>query len=157
MKQSQDDSLMESLMSSEIFKGVKREQVEEIDEILSRKNLKKEDILLEEGTESATFYIVESGEIEVYFSVPGQRNYLDACRLKVGSVVGEMALLENDVHSARVIAKTPSSVIKIDSKAFLYFLELHPDVGFTVMRNLAKIISSRLRYTDQFVRHFAAN
>ena len=81
---------------------------------------------------------------------------MEACRLKVGSVVGEMALLENDVHSARVVAKTEASVIKIDSKAFLLYLESNPNVGFIVMRNLAKLISNRLRYTDQFVRHVAA-
>ncbi len=157
MEQIRKDSPTDALLASEIFKDVKLECIEELDEILSRKELKKGEILIEEGTVSSKFYVVERGDIEVYFSVPGQRSFLEACRLKVGSVVGEMALLEDDVHSARVVAKTQASVIQIDSKAFLLFLENHPEVGFGVMRNLAKIISNRLRYTDQFVRHFAAN
>lgn len=158
MEQSDNVSqLVKNLMTSEIFQDVKLEQIEEIDDIISRVSLSKNEILLEEGTESHNFYVVESGDIEVYFSVPGEDHFIDACRLKVGSVVGEMALLENDVHSARVIAKTAASVIKIDSRAFLMHLEAHPDVGFIVMRNLARIISKRLRYTDHFVRLAASN
>lgn len=158
MEQSSDVSqLVKSLMTSEIFKDVKAEQIEEIDDIISRVSLSKGEILLEEGTESHSFYVVEKGDIEVFFSVPGEDHYIEACRLKVGSVVGEMALLENDVHSARVVAQTASSVIQIDSKAFLMYLEEHPEVGYIVMRNLARIISQRLRYTDQFVRHVASN
>ncbi|MBP5248364.1 MAG: cyclic nucleotide-binding domain-containing protein [Fibrobacter sp.] len=158
MGQSSDVSqLVKSLMTSEIFKDVKAEQIEEIDDIISRVPLSEGEILLEEGTESHSFYVVESGDVEVFFSVPGEDNFVEACRLRVGSVVGEMALLENDVHSARVVAKTPSSVIQIDSAAFLMYLETHPEVGYAVMRNLARIISQRLRYTDQFVRHIASN
>jgi len=158
MEQSGDVSqLVKNLMASEIFQGVKAEQIEEIDDIISRVTLSKDEILLEEGTESHNFYVVENGDIEVYFSVPGEDDFINACRLKVGSVVGEMALLENDVHSARVVAKTAASVVKIDSRAFLLYLEANPDVGYIVMRNLARIISKRLRYTDQFVRHVASN
>ena len=157
MDQSGDVSqLVKSLMVSDIFKGLSAELIEEFNDIIYRVHLSKHEILIEEGTESFSFYVVESGDIEVYFSVPGQSQFLEACRLKVGSVVGEMALLENDVHSARVVAKTEASVIKIDSKAFLLYLESNPNVGFIVMRNLAKLISNRLRYTDQFVRHVAA-
>lgn len=124
---------------------------------IASRSLRKNEILIEEGTESPNLYIVESGDIEVTFSVPGEENYLKACRLREGSVVGEMALLEDDVHSARVIAASKSSVIEINSKKFEAFLDQNPDIGYIVMRNLARALSGRLRYTDQFVRHITAN
>ena len=146
-----------TLSDFEMFHSIKLEQLVEILKFVSRLELAAGEILMEEGMVSDCFYLVESGDVEVYFSVPGQKNFLEACRVKTGSPVGEMALLEDDVHSARVMAKEASSVIKIESAPFLKYCNKHPEIGFIVMRNLAKLLCSRLRYTDQFLRHVASN
>lgn len=148
---------LETLLGSELFNGVDLERLKEMDVPVSRRSLRKNEILIEEGTESPNIYVLESGDIEVTFSVPGEENFLKACRLREGSVIGEMALLEDDVHSARVVAASKASVIEINSQKFLAFLDENPDIGYIVMRNLAKVVSGRLRYTDQFVRHITAS
>ena len=79
MDQSGDVSqLVKSLMVSDIFKGLSAELIEEFNDIICRVHLSKDEILIEEGTESFSFYVVESGDIEVYFSVPGQSQFLEA-------------------------------------------------------------------------------
>lgn len=67
MDQSGDVSqLVKSLMVSDIFKGLSAELIEEFNDIICRVHLSKDEILIEEGTESFSFYVVESGDIEVY-------------------------------------------------------------------------------------------
>ena len=154
MKQTKGSlEILQKLLEFDMFHPLRLEQLADMEKMVSRIELNVGEILMEEGMVSGCFYLVEKGNVEVYFSVPGQKDYLEACRLKIGSPVGEMALLEDDVHSARVVAKKSSSLIKIENEAFLNFCRLHPDVGFEVMRYLAKLLSNRLRYTDQFVRH----
>ena len=72
-----------TLSDFEMFHSIKLEQLVEIIKFVSRLELDAGEILMEEGMVSDCFYLVESGDVEVYFSVPGQKNFLEACRLLV--------------------------------------------------------------------------
>ena len=67
-----------------------------------------------------------------------------------------MAMIEDDVHSARIVATSSARFLMLDTTQFMAFLDVHPDTGFRVMKNLAVILSKRLRYTNHSVRHLLA-
>ena len=87
------------------------------------------------GESGETMYVVIDGEVEI---VDG------SLILEVsgpGSIVGELALIDDEPRSASVIAKTDCRLVPVDRKRFQYMVQETPFFGLAVM----KILADRLR------------
>ncbi len=63
---------------------------------------------------------------------------------KVGSVLGELALIDKGVRTATVVAKTDCKLVVIGRKRFDFLVQQTPNFALQVMR----ILANRLRTTD---------
>jgi CRP-like cAMP-binding protein len=142
--------------ASDLCKWISEASLREMCQFATPLCLDAGEILIEEGSRTDQFYIVSNGNIEVQFSVSGEDSFQEVCRLHTGAVIGEMAMIEEDVHSARIVATSPAHLLMLDSRPFMIFLEQNPHIGFCVMKNLARILSRRLRYTNHSLRHLLA-
>jgi CRP-like cAMP-binding protein len=93
--------------------------------------------IFEEGEPSAEMYIVLAGELEL------QREGRAFDTVATGSIVGEMAMIDNAPRSATVIAKTNCRLVPIDEKRFELMVTHTPFFALHVMR----VIVDRLRRT----------
>jgi len=59
-------------------------------------------------------------------------------------MVGEMAMIDENVRSATVIAKTDCKLLPIDRKRFSFLTQQTPNFAMYVM----SVIANRLRKTD---------
>jgi len=92
-------------------------------------------VLFRKGEVGCHMYLVKSGQVQV---IDGNQ-VLDT--VTSGGIVGEMALVSNEVRSATVRALIRSVVIAVDDTRFLFLVQQTPFFAIRVMR----VMSARLK------------
>ena len=87
------------------------------------------------GDPGESMYIVTEGEVDV---LDGS-TVLDT--IGPGSIVGELALIDDEPRSASVRAKTDCRLVPVDRRRFQFMVQETPFFGLAVM----KVIADRLR------------
>ncbi|MFN8449512.1 MAG: cyclic nucleotide-binding domain-containing protein [Anaerolineae bacterium] len=93
------------------------------------------DVIFSEGQPADYMYVILEGSVDV--STRGK--HIDTA--EAGSIVGEMALIDHDVRSATVTAKTDCVVVPVDRSEFLFMVQETPNFAIRVMH----IMAERLR------------
>lgn len=92
-------------------------------------------VIFEEGDHGAEMFVILEGEISVI--VDGR----EIDHLYAGSILGEMALVDERPRSASAAAATDCRLLVLDQERFMRLIQRSPDFAIRVMR----IMSSRLR------------
>jgi len=101
------------------------------------------DVIFKEGNTGKAIYIIRLGRVAIIkgsFKKPTILGYQG-----LGSVLGEMAVLEGVHHSASVIATTDVRMMEINRDSFLNFIKENPDINQHILSSL----STRLREADK--------
>jgi CRP-like cAMP-binding protein len=91
--------------------------------------------VIKAGETGESMYVVTEGEVEILD---------DSAILEVagpGSIVGELALIDDEPRSATVVAKTDCRLVPVDRRRFQYMVQETPFFGLAVM----KVLADRLR------------
>jgi uncharacterized protein len=100
--------------------------------------------IIHKGEAGTGMYVVISGRVRVFDAGPdGVERTLTA--LEVGAVFGEMALFMGGVRTAHVVADGPVELFRLDFAAVERLRKRFPFTGAKLFRNLAGILSERLR------------
>jgi CRP-like cAMP-binding protein len=91
------------------------------------------------GDHGETMYIVTEGEVDI---LDGSGTTLETAG--PGSIVGELALIDDEPRSATVVAKTDCRLVAVDRRRFQYMVQETPFFGLAVM----KVLADRLRKTS---------
>lgn len=105
-------------------------------------------IIYNDGDPSDSFFVILEGEVEVFKTVIdefGEHNIHLLATLSKNDVVGEMSLIENNSRSTSVRAKTSLTVIQYP----LEKVKAQPKLNLKLIRNMAQILSKRLRFTNE--------
>lgn len=102
------------------------------------------DIVVRQGDESRTLYIVASGELDVIF-INESGETKEISRIEPLSVFGEQAFLDGLPRSATVRARTVSDLHVLTREAFDALAARYPDLARKVLFELGRIVSLRLR------------
>jgi CRP/FNR family cyclic AMP-dependent transcriptional regulator len=100
-------------------------------------------VIAVEGAEGNHMYVVMSGEVTISIN-----NQLLA-RAQSGEIVGEMALINSNIRSATVTAKTDCRLALIDQASFDSLLRYVPDFSLHVM----KVLADRLKHAYDVIGH----
>ena len=90
-------------------------------------------------------YIIIEGEAVVYKL--GHDGEIELARLKATDSFGEMALADRGARSATVRALTPCVLLRLGEPT----LSGKPLLAMKIYRNIAKVLSERLRSTDDLL------
>lgn len=93
-------------------------------------------VIMEEGAEGNMMYVVINGEVSISL-----RNKVLAVATP-GEIIGEMALINSDIRSATVTARTDCELAPIDQTSFEALLRHVPDFSMHVMNVLAGRLQS---------------
>jgi len=100
-------------------------------------------VIITEGKEGNLMYVVMQGEIAISL-----KNRVIAMALP-GEIVGEMALINAEIRSATVTAKTDCVLALIDQTSFESLLRHVPEFSLHVMNVLAQ----RLQNAYEMIEH----
>lgn len=88
--------------------------------------------VFKEGEIGGELYIIESGQVEL---VP--RAGAALATLGPGDFLGEMALLDNQPHTATALAKSKTRLLRIENAIFPEVLRQNGELGLSLLRQLA--------------------
>ena len=150
--------LAKIVKNSFIFNTLKDEEIGEVLKITREKKFSKGEIIMQEGEEGDTMYMVVEGEIGVSKSLTmkfGDDDYrktekvLTRFRPEDHVIFGEMALIGQDNRSASIIAHTDCILLEINRIDFVKLIESRPNLGIKLLMKLSELLINRLRQSSQ--------
>jgi len=146
------------LKETALFQGLSEDQIRKILSISRTVNFKKNDVVMEEGRMGDTMYIILEGEVQVIKTLTmkgveedrdGKNKVFTRLSAAQHAVFGEIALLEDSERTATVQALTDCVFYEIKKDDFLRLADSDYELGYRVLLNLARIVSSRLRKVNE--------
>lgn len=101
--------------------------------------------IIKEGNIGTHMYIILNGEARVLKS--GREGEVELARLAPADSFGEMALADNEARSASVVAETDCVLVRLNDQ----MINARPEIGLKVYRNIARVVSARLRAADELL------
>ena len=126
-----------------LFKDIDAEDLEALGQLMSETTLKRGDSLFREGDDGDRLYIVTDGKVKLSHSSDDGRENLIAV-LGPGEIIGELSLFDLGARSSTVAAIAPTRLVSLSHKDMMSFINQHPDMAITMLRELAR----RLRNTN---------
>jgi len=127
------------LAGTELFAGLSDRLVDVASQYGRVVDLDEGQILFTQAVQAHSFYVVWSGCISLFLSMPDGRE-LVINEMHPGDCFGELALLINQPRSAGAMARDPSTVVKFDRKTFTESIASEPEL----MRRLLEMTARRL-------------
>lgn len=143
------------LKNARIFADLEADELERIAEICKEQQFKSAKTLFNEGDPGNRLYIITEGEVRISRNVPGSGEEALTV-LKSGACFGEMAVFDRSERSTDAIANTDCTLITISRPDFEMLLDFDRDLGFKVLWSVVRLLSERLRITNDNLRSFLA-
>jgi CRP-like cAMP-binding protein len=136
------------LRSIPLFSNLPDEALAQVEAALQERMLDAGQILFNHGDPGDELIIIKAGKISIYVPLDGAPANGQAIRyFTPGSVLGEMALLDEKPRSASARAEEASTILALSRKDFHQSLSANPQLSGTLMAGL----SDRIRYTTDFL------
>ena len=129
------------LQGMSLLRGVELESIQDLLEECPIQDLKKDDVLIQEGQPNHSVYLLLSGRLSVHLR---KMTLGPSVFLGPGEIVGEMSVIDRQLTSATVVAYENSCVLVLDEKVIWSLVDVYPIVA----RNLLFILSQRLRHRN---------
>jgi CRP-like cAMP-binding protein len=137
----------EVLQRSPLFAMLSPSELELAAEMSRPRKLSAGEVVFEEGELGDSLFVIAQGEVEVVRKNDrGEPRVL----LVLGppEFFGEMSLIDKEVRSATVRAKTDCMLLQLTAENFAAFRKHFRD-GFTfIVMNIARVLSTRLRESN---------
>ena len=137
--------------------GIDRDTFEKMAAIAKYREYQPGDIIIREGEQKDEILLIEEGQVEVFktgtksdgkarkiTNLAGSNKLYD---LYQGDVLGEMSLIDVEPPSASVRAVTKVGIWSMDRLEFNATLAENLEAWNTILANIARILSRRLRDT----------
>ena len=125
------------LKSIPLFEGVPDADLSALADRTVTRNYPKQAIIVNEGDESDSLYLVLSGRVKVYLADEHGKELILAIK-GPGQYFGEM-VLDGDVRSASVMTLEPAQFACLPRADFKAFLLSHPAVSLQLIQNLIHV------------------
>jgi CRP-like cAMP-binding protein len=138
-----------------IFSDLDDDELARIAEICTEQHFKFGQTIFNEGDPGNRLFIIAEGEVRISRNVPGSGEEALAV-LKKGACFGEMAVFDRSERSTDAIANTDSTLITIARNDFEMLIDFDRDLAYKVLWRVVRLLSSRLRVTNENLRSFLA-
>ena len=150
---------LELLQRLSIFEHLSANELEHLLPYCGQYQLEAGDVIIQEGDQTQQLYIILSGEVGVFKTVPSSTD--DQLGLgapaeqqigtrRAGAIVGEMRFIDPIYpRSASVRALCPTEVLSISPDAFKTISQQHGETAYTFILNLFRVASQNLRKTSE--------
>ncbi len=147
-----NEDTIKLLQGLELFQGISNspERLNAIAAILRAKKVKAGEIIIKEGEEGDALYIIKEGSVRILKNTLENEMYtviVLSANMKV--FFGELALIDNDLRSASVMAETDCELLVLRRDEFETLCKKDPLLGYKIIQTIARIISNRLRKANK--------
>lgn len=133
-----------------MFSNIGRRSCEELEAIGQRRQYRKNTVIITEGDETDSLYILLSGRVNAVRSDNSGRQLVIG-RFQPYDCFGEMSFLDGNPRSATIVTNSPCEVMVIPRKRFLTLVSDRPEMTWDVIFYLL----SKLRQSTQQINNLA--
>jgi CRP-like cAMP-binding protein len=133
------DDMVNFLFGVSIFSLVGREDLKRIAGLARSHQYYGGDIIIREGDRDNRLFILVEGEVEVIKGLGGKWER-SIRALGPGSYFGEMALIDDLLRSASVVARGDVAVLSLTREHFRKVIDRYPAVAFDVLQMMSRRI-----------------
>lgn len=145
----------ELLKNAFIFRDLDAGELARVAEICQAESYESGAYVFREGEPGNRFYLVAEGEVRISRNVPGSGEEALAV-LKPGALFGEMAVFDRTERSTDAISNGGCTLLTIARPEFEMLLDFERDVAHKVLWATVRLLSGRLRQTNDSLRSFLA-
>ena len=138
-----------------IFADLDDDEVARIAEICKEQTFKFGQNIFKEGDPGNRLFIISTGDVRISRMVPGSGEEALTV-LKVGACFGEMSVFDRSERSTDAIANTDCTLLTIARSDFEILLDFNRDIAYKVLWRVVRLLSERLRVTNDNLRSFLA-
>lgn len=137
-----DDINCDRLSASVLGKELERGECGALAGIMGVRHLQDGEVLVREGDEDSTLFVLVEGKLSVISGAQGQERAVH--RMQPGEVAGTRAFVDRAPRRATLKAIGKATVYTLQPAEFESLLDSHPRVVYRVMRGLFCITHSNL-------------
>ena len=131
----------EILSKIALFSLMKKRDLKRLSKLTQRHRYQKEDVIVREGARDGRLFVIVSGEVEVIKDLGGPSEVF-LRELGSGTYFGEMALIDDYVRTASVVARVDTEVVSLDQWNFRDEIKKYPSVAIELLQTLSRRIRS---------------
>ena len=150
------------LKRTSLFENLNDDELTRIGNICTPVSFCKDEIIMQEGDVGDTMYIIIEGTVEVAKTLvlPGMdlddneqvgNKVFSKLHAQHNPVFGEISILESSARTATIKALTNCRFYEIKKDDFLRLAEQNYELGYKVLFNIARTVSTRLRKASEDV------
>jgi CRP/FNR family cyclic AMP-dependent transcriptional regulator len=135
------------LSKNPLFRDFSDNQITQLCQRLIGYKAEQGDAVFLEGQKAGYLCIIIDGSLDVMKDTPTgkSRKITD---IPAGHMVGEMSLIDGEPHSATAVAAEPVLLAALTQQSLADLVDDNPALGAKLYREMARLISQRLRNTD---------
>jgi len=146
---------LQLLKKTAIFADLDEAELATVAEICKEQQFKPGQIIFKEGEPGNRFYLILAGEVRISRDIPGSGEEALAV-LSPGSCFGEMSVFDRSERSTDAVANTPTTLITISRPDFEMLLDFNREMAYKILWSMVRLLSSRLRVTNDNLRSLLA-
>jgi len=138
----------DTLARVDLFAGLDKKDLQVLTNACQERTYKAGSTLIKQGDTGVGLYVIISGTVRITQANNPDKAEVDLGTAGPGSVLGEMALLDDLPRSATVTAVTDVTALLLPVWEFRTTLRTHPDIAL----RLLSVLSHRLRKAESHSR-----
>lgn len=143
------------LKNAPIFRNLDEAELAEVAEICKEERHESGAYVFREGEPGNRLYIIAEGEVRISRDVPGSGEEALAV-LKAGALFGEMSVFDRSERSTHAISNGGCKLLTITRPDFEMLLDFNRELAHKVLWACVRLLSTRLRQTNDSLRSFLA-
>jgi len=143
------------LKHAAIFQDLDEGELARVSEVCREQRFSLGQHIFKEGEPGNRLFIISQGEVRISRTIPGSGEEALAV-LKSGTCFGEMSIFDRSERSTDAIANTACVLTTISRSDFELLLDFNRDVAYKVLWSVVRLLSARLRVTNDNLRSFLA-
>ena len=147
--------IIELLKGVAIFQDLEDGELARVSEVCRMQELVSGEYVFKEGEPGNRLYLVVEGEVRISRMIPGSGEEALAI-LKKGSLFGEMAVFDRSERSTDAISNGGCKLLTISRSDFELLLDFNRELAYKVLWSCTRLLSARLRSTNDSLRSFLA-
>lgn len=145
----------ELLKAVAIFKDLDDEELSLVADVCKEEHFVSGEYIFREGEHGNRLYLIVEGDVRISRNVPGSGEEALAV-LKPGALFGEMAVFDRSERSTDAISNGGTVALTINRAEFEMLLDFNRELAYKVLWSVVRLLSSRLRQTNDSLRSFLA-
>jgi CRP/FNR family transcriptional regulator, cyclic AMP receptor protein len=148
-------STTEILRNVAIFKDLDEAELGEVAAVCKEEKFESGVYVFRESEAGNRLYVIVSGEVRISRDVPGSGEEALAV-LKPGALFGEMSVFDRSDRSTHAISNGGCTLLTITRPDFEMLLDFNREIAYKVLWACVRVLSGRLRSTNDSLRSFLA-